>query len=397
MKKNKVVKKRHTFYLFLLKPLARLFCYFKLGYRYKDKYKIAKGESVVVLSNHQTDFDPILIHLSFNKLLHTLATDNIFKKGLVGHLLTSLGAIPKRKGATDLKAALEMKRVIDQGGSLLFFPEGNRSYAEFQYYIADSIGRSIKNYKATIILFNLHGGVGKYPRFAHLARSGKFYGKIRRILKYEDYKNMPDEDLTNLIKEELKVFDSDSKELFKSNKKAEYIERMLFTCPICGQKESLVSKGNVFSCNNCHTNYQYNEDLSLSSDNPNFKFTRLLDWYNYQKEFVKKMKINSEEIIFTDHDVKLYTSEPLQNRVLLAKGVLKVSDKVLVVNNKSFDIKNIEIASPVSGTKLLFTYNGEAYMVKGDKRFNPLKYVLLFNRLETKMKLEHADHYFSLD
>ena len=122
MKKNKA-QRQDKYKLWLVKPLGLFYAYFFLGYRRKNKYKIKNDEPVVVISNHQTDYDPILVHLSFNHLLHTLATDNIFKGRFMYKFLTWLKAIPKKKGVVDLNSNLKMMRDLKNGSSLLFFPE----------------------------------------------------------------------------------------------------------------------------------------------------------------------------------------------------------------------------------------------------------------------------------
>ena len=193
-KKKKLYKDR-KFTFWLLKSLIRPIAFFKWGYRYKATYKIGKNEKVVVVSNHQTDYDPLLIHLSFNHLIRTLATDNIFSGLKASKWLDRIGVIPKKKGMVDLKSNIAMFNSAQAGESLMFFPEGNRSYAEFEYFISDKIGKLIKSFGATLIIFNLHGGFGKYPRWGNnkVKRKGKFYGEIRRVYKYDDYKDMSDE------------------------------------------------------------------------------------------------------------------------------------------------------------------------------------------------------------
>ena len=149
MKKQKRLS--HPILFNILKTLVRPVAYFRWGYRYKSKYKIKKGEKVCVISNHQTDLDPILIHLSFNKLIRCLATDNIFAGKFTARLLNFLGVIPKRKGIVDLKSNMEMIRVTSNGDSILFFPEGNRSYGEYQFYVTDRLPKLIKNFKTNQI------------------------------------------------------------------------------------------------------------------------------------------------------------------------------------------------------------------------------------------------------
>ena len=378
---------------FFIKPIARL----KWGYKIKNKYKVKKGENIIVLSNHQTDLDPILIRLSFNRFLYTIATDNIFSNPKTVKWLTRLGAIPKRKGLVDIKSTVAMSNIAEHGGSLLLFPEGNRSYAEFQFYIAENFAKLLKSLKATIVLFNLHGGFGTMPRFgSKKRRKGPFYGRIKRVIKYKDYENLTVEELNEVIKENLEQFDVDDMHLYKGKARAEYLERMYFVCPKCGDIHSLRSEGNILKCHNCGLEVEYTEKLTLRSDDPEFKFTKLNDWYEYQKQWVRDYQVKKGEVIFEDDDVTLSLSNPYQPRELLAEGHLTLTDEKLIVDNVSFDLKDVVIASPVSGRNLCITIKDDNYVIRGQERFNALKYVLMFNKLETRMKQEGVDKYFNI-
>ena len=55
-KRKKVVKFRHKFYRIFFYMFVYIFSRLK-GYRVKNHFKIRKGESYIILSNHQTDFD----------------------------------------------------------------------------------------------------------------------------------------------------------------------------------------------------------------------------------------------------------------------------------------------------------------------------------------------------
>ena len=396
MKKNKRLS--HPVLFNILKTLVRPVAYFKWGYRYKDKYKIKKDEKVCIISNHQTDLDPILIHLSFNKLVRCLATDNIFAGRFTARLLRYLGVIPKRKGMVDLKSNMEMLQATSNGDSILFFPEGNRSYAEFQFYISDRLPILLKKFKTNLIIFNLHGGFGKYPRIGSKPRKGKFYGDIKKVLTYEEYKDMPDDELFKIIKDNLKVFDNESGELYKSKARAEYFERLFFVCPKCGEKEQIYSKGNYIRCHNCDLEVEYKEDLSLASKDDSFKFHQLKDWYDYQREYVRNTDFSKEEVIFIDHDVTLKLSNPYSKYIVICRhSDVKLTNTELIFKNRKFDISEIKIASPVSGKKLCFTVGDNNFVIQGDKKFNAIKYVFLFNKLNTLMRNEKNDKYFALE
>ena len=394
MAKNKKVKTKHKILFPIVRFISFLITRIKLGYRSKAKYKIKKGESVLILSNHQTDLDPFCVITSFNRPIYAVGTDNIIASKMGHFMENTMGVIPKRKGTSDVRTTRSMLQTIKEGGSILVFPEGNRTYAEFQYYIAPSIVNFLKKTKITLVLFRLTGGTGVWPRFAMKKRKGPFYGEIRKVLKYEEYEKYSDEELLNLIKEELKEFDSESGYLYKSKARAEYIERMLFACPKCHSLSSIYSDHHQIKCHACDLDVTFNEDLSLSG---NIEYQKLLPWWNYQKRVIKELPIVPDEIIFEDDEVVLKTAEMYEKKKKLFEGKMQITDKKLLFGSDlELDLKHIENASIISGKKLSFTHDGKNYMVVGNNRFNPIKYIFLFNKLDTIMGENKVDLYFNL-
>ena len=396
MGKEKKVKPFKRPFLF---PFAKfffgLYARIILGYRKKDRFRIRKGEKIVVLSNHQTDLDPFLIMLSFNKMLRCLATDNLFAGKKAAKWLTYLGIIPKRKGLVDIKSTMEMLKYSTVGDSLLFFPEGNRSYADFQFFVSERLGKMIKSFKATVVIFNLHGGFGCMPRMGSKRRKGKFYGEFKTILHYEDYKDMDDVVLSKIIIDNLRVIDSESGELYKSKARAEYFERLFFVCPKCHSISSIYSEGNYIKCHSCDLEIEYTEDLQLKSKD--VEFTKLVEYYNYQKKYVREHDFSKDDVIFTDEKVSLTLANPYQDKEKLEEeSKMILTNKELIFDHHKFDIKDILVASPVSGRKLVFTIGDNNYTVKGQDRFNAIKYVFLFNKLDTLMRNKEIDQYFSI-
>ena len=391
---NKKIKIRESWWLKFPKLIAPLYAKAK-GFKLKGKYKAKKGEKVIVLSNHVTDYDPVILRMCVNRFLYTLSTDNIYSTKFTMFWVPRLGGVPKRKGISDFESVKNMMNIASKGGSILLFPEGNRAYAEFQYYIAPNFASLLYKLKSTIVIYNITGGFGCYPRFGKKRRKGPLAAELKMVLKYDEYKDMPLEKLNEIITTNLRYFDSEHGNKYKSNCKAEYLERMFFICPKCGKLSTLHSCGNHLICSNCGLDVEYTEDLKLTSKDESFKFTKLVEWYDYQKQFVKNMNI-TDGVILEDEDVELTNVNPFVVKEDLATGKLTLTKDKLCVEDVSFDVKDILIASPMSGRKLLFTIGQDNYQIKGNERFNALKYVLLFNKLDTRMKLEKVDNYFNL-
>ena len=394
--RNQIVFPRHMFWNHFYRPIVGLLAKLK-HYKRVNFLKMKKGESYIVLANHQSSLDGILIPYSFQRHLYGLTTDSFFSKGWVAKMFVhQLGLIAKRKGAVDIKANMDMIRCVKEGGSLLIFPEGNRGYAEFQFSMTEGFAKFVRFFKKPIVLFNFHGGSGVDPRFAKSRRKGPYYGEIKRILQPEEIESWSDEKLYQVIKDTLRVYDSESGALYKSDERAEYLERMFFVCPKCGKVETLYSEGNYIHCKECGLKVEYTEDLHLKSDDPDFKFSRLVDWYNYQIRWVKNFEVN-DEVIFKSGEAKLFVSHPGKKRKLIAEGPVELTAKTLKFAEKTIDISEISIASPINGNNFNFSTATEDYYVKGDDRFNPLKYIFMFNKLDIKMRNSKADIYYNLE
>ena len=70
---NKYVKARHRFFFTMLRPIARIVArkfYFKA-----KAVKLPKKTNYLILSNHQSFFDPVWVGLSFRRPIYFVAGD----------------------------------------------------------------------------------------------------------------------------------------------------------------------------------------------------------------------------------------------------------------------------------------------------------------------------------
>ncbi len=82
---------------------------------------------VLVISNHQSYFDPILVALPICRPFNPMARDTLFRNPLFGALIRSLYAFPVRRGSADMTAVKEAIRRLRQNRIVLMFPEGTRT------------------------------------------------------------------------------------------------------------------------------------------------------------------------------------------------------------------------------------------------------------------------------
>jgi DNA-directed RNA polymerase subunit RPC12/RpoP len=174
---------------------------------------------------------------------------------------------------------------------------------------------------------------------------------------------------------------------------AEYLERELFVCPICKKEHALVSKGNYLTCTACGLKVEYTEDLKLKSDNKAFTFAKLVDWYKFQLDYIKNYELKEgEEVIYQDEPI-VAIDKTTAVRKVLARGKLTLTKTSLTIGDLNVLVNDITSLSVIGGTKLAVNIGDKSIMLKGHARFNPLKYILIFNILKPDLK----EKYYTLD
>ena len=124
--KQKIIEVRYkTVYQIvrnLVKPYLR-----SLKYKWDKPRHFPKP--TVVLANHNTDYDPVLVSVAFKDQMFFLASENCFRKGNFSKFLVwGFNPISKIKGASDTLAVMKAIRCLKEGNNVCIFPEGGRSF-----------------------------------------------------------------------------------------------------------------------------------------------------------------------------------------------------------------------------------------------------------------------------
>ena len=85
------------------------------------------AETYIYACNHRSNGDPPVVSASVDREIAFLAKESLFDVPLLGRLVTKLNAIPTSRDRFDRKAVRVSLRWLEGGGSLLMFPEGQRS------------------------------------------------------------------------------------------------------------------------------------------------------------------------------------------------------------------------------------------------------------------------------
>ena len=363
-----------------------------------DKMRVSRKEPCIILYNHQTVFDQFLVGMYIKGPVYYVATEDITSMGFISKLLKfAVNVIPFKKSTNDINAVRNCISVIKEGGSIAISPEGNRTYSGETGNMKPSIVKLVKKLKVPVIFFKITGGYGANPRWAEGSRKGLIECRIPKILKYDDYKDMSNEEFFDYVKKELYVNDNDFVGEYKSKRLAERLERCIYVCPKCGISE-FESDGNMFKCKHCGLETEY---LSNKTFKDNYPFKNVLEWYRYQEDYINKLDLSvfGENEIFSNK-AQLINVIPYKRKVKLMKEceVKAFSDHIEIVNCENSDLMRVEYSalnamSVLGKNKFNFYYEDKIYQVKSDEHFNALKYVNIYYRSVNMNKIKNEEDF----
>lgn len=395
--KKKWILPRHRFARNLL--AATLGVYTRIRYNIKiERFREQGDRQYLILMNHQTGFDQFYVGLSFRGPVYYLASEDLFSNGWTSSVIKYLVApIPIRKQTTDVKAVLNCIRVAKEGGTIAIAPEGNRTYSGKTEYMSPSIVALAKKLGLPIALYRIEGGYGVHPRWSDVVRRGKMRGYVSQVIEPEEYKNMTDEALFEMIEKGLYVNEAVADAEFKHKKLAEYLERAMYVCPDCGLSE-FESAGDLIKCKKCGMQVRYTPKKELCGVGFDFPFRFVNDWYDYQSKYIN------------GYDLTCHKDEPLYKETVSLSEVIVFEKKIHIADGVGLSLYGDRITAEMGGevlnlhfddvtavvvlgkNKLNIYHGGKLYQIKGSKRFNALKYVHFYYRYKNIMSGdENAD------
>jgi 1-acyl-sn-glycerol-3-phosphate acyltransferase len=143
------------------------FLWFAVMYRFRawGGHNIPAEGPVLLVSNHQSFFDPIVVGLgSHHRQFCALARSGLFKNKLFGWLIRSLNAISVEQGASDTRAMRACVNVLKDGQALLVFPEGARTPTGQVQRFESGTMLLIKRARPTVVPVAISGAYAAWPR-----------------------------------------------------------------------------------------------------------------------------------------------------------------------------------------------------------------------------------------
>ncbi len=117
---------KHVWYEYL-RIVCRLLGVALYRIRCTGRENVPAAGGVLVLSNHQSQFDPVLVGLAIDRRLNYLARETLFRFAPFRWFIRSLDAIPIDREGLGLAGLKETLRRLKRDELVLIFPEGTRT------------------------------------------------------------------------------------------------------------------------------------------------------------------------------------------------------------------------------------------------------------------------------
>ena len=111
----------------VFRPAVRLGARAYFGVRFEGVEHIPASGPLLIVPNHVTYADPVLVSIPVRRRVYYMAWDALFGVPALAWLIRRLHAFPVEIETADPKATREAVRLLQAGEAVMIFPEGGRS------------------------------------------------------------------------------------------------------------------------------------------------------------------------------------------------------------------------------------------------------------------------------
>ncbi len=119
---------------------------------------------VILVSNHQSFLDPMIVGYGLQREVSYMARDSLFRNPIFGWFIRSVHAFPVRRGEADMRAIKETFKLLKDGKVVLMFPEATRTRDGKITPFKPGLALLAQKAKATVVPVVIDGAFEAWPR-----------------------------------------------------------------------------------------------------------------------------------------------------------------------------------------------------------------------------------------
>lgn len=334
-----------------------------------DKKNLQEIEGpYLLLSNHGSAHDVYYLStLAYPSKLSFILNKYYFKNKVARGIFKRMGVIPKKLFYPDIETIKKTMQSIKKGYPVLMCPEGRLSIDGTNYGINKETGKLVKSLKVPVVIARINGGYLVNPKWRKKRIKGPVHTSVEYIITKEEIERLSVDEINNIIEKNLSYNDFDfAKEkgvIYKSKKKAEGLESVLYYCPHCKKEYKISTKGNTIKCDACGFSVEVQDDYSFSHNDYNIQ--NVHDWYSVIEDYERK---NIEKGINMNCEVTVKRFNFDKHTEEIGEGICSLTNEMFTFKGKvnsdiSFEIPVKQLKALAFSTNEEFEcyYNEELY------------------------------------
>jgi 1-acyl-sn-glycerol-3-phosphate acyltransferase len=133
------------------------------SFRVEGRENIPRSGPVLVIANHQSFLDPVLVGLASPRHLRAVARKSLFRHRVVAWLIRSLEAIPLDHEGVGKEGVRTVVEELGRGRGVLLFPEGTRTDDGAVHPFKAGIHLLLKRAQAPVVPVGIAGAFHAWP------------------------------------------------------------------------------------------------------------------------------------------------------------------------------------------------------------------------------------------
>ena len=288
-----------------------------------------KGGSKIILMNHSSPLDPVLLTFFGKQSLQFLVTEPFMAERKISRFVAWMGHIPKRKLDPDTRALRTMKLWCKEGGTVATFPEGQFSWDGQPLPLQPGLGELVRYLEVPVVCVRLTNGDRLWPAWATHPRKTSLRIEVDPPKVFQ-----LGESVEEYVTKHLYV-DPNLCTRWKASGKnlSSGMSKFLRFCFQCSNEGVLSDRGDDLICSYCQKSWRVTADNTIGEINVSEAWHKVRSHLNDQwKTSGVSLKSQGQVQVFD-------ASRPQWN--LVDQGELNLSQSTLRTGSWQVEVKDI--------------------------------------------------------
>ncbi len=181
--------KQRSFTWKFLQVFAGILCRVMFDLKVRGREHLPRRGGVLIVSNHQSYIDPVVLAVTFDRPFAYLADAYLFKFKPFAWLIRKLNAFPIKTGSGDVGAMKETIRLLQSGEVLNVYPEGHRTRHGGLQKVEGGVALAIRRAKVPVMPAIIVGAYEAFSRHSLLPRTGRVRVMFGPPMRMDHLKN----------------------------------------------------------------------------------------------------------------------------------------------------------------------------------------------------------------